>query len=54
MARYRWLTFVILATQEAAIRRIVDGSQLQASSSGDPISKKKNHHKKGLAEWLKQ
>jgi hypothetical protein len=25
----------------------------QANSSGDPISKKKKNHKKGLVEWFK-
>jgi hypothetical protein len=36
------------ATQEAEISRIVVKSQPQASNSGDPILKKKTHHKKGL------
>jgi hypothetical protein len=38
-ARHLWVTSVILATQEAEIRRITIQSQLQANSSGDPISK---------------
>jgi hypothetical protein len=36
-----WLTLVILATQEAEIRKISIGSQPQANSLGEPISKKK-------------
>jgi hypothetical protein len=47
-----WLTPVILATQEAEIRRIVVRSQPWANSSQDPISKNPNT-KKGLVEWLK-
>jgi hypothetical protein len=39
-AGYQWFTPVILATQEAEIRRIVVQSQPQANSSQDPISKK--------------
>jgi hypothetical protein len=45
------LTLVILATQEAEIRRIAAQSQPKANSLQDPISK--NLHKKGLLEWLK-
>jgi hypothetical protein len=42
----QWLTPVILATQEAEIRRILVGSQ--------PYLKKTLHTlKKGLVEWLK-
>jgi hypothetical protein len=37
---------VILATQEAEIRRIKFQSQLQANSLQDPISKKKKKKKK--------
>jgi hypothetical protein len=44
---------VILATQEADIKKIKVQSQPQANSLRDPISKKP-HHKKGLVEWLKQ
>jgi hypothetical protein len=40
---------VILATQEAEIRRITVQSQPQANSSQDPISKK-IHHKKWLVK----
>jgi hypothetical protein len=47
-----WLTSLILATQEAEIRRITIGTQLLANSSWDPILKK-THHKEGLVEWLK-
>jgi hypothetical protein len=39
--RHRWLPSVILATQEAEIRRIAVQSQPWASNSRDPISKKK-------------
>jgi hypothetical protein len=39
-ARYRWLTPVIPATQEAEIRRIKDQSQPQANSSHDSILRK--------------
>jgi hypothetical protein len=46
------LTPVILATQEAEIRRITVRSQPRANSSQDAISKK-DGHKKGLEEWLK-
>jgi hypothetical protein len=38
-AGYWWLTPIILATQEAEIRRIVVQSQPKANSSGDPTSK---------------
>jgi hypothetical protein len=44
---------VILATQEAEVRKIAVQSQHQANSLRGPISKKKNH-KKGLVEWLAQ
>jgi hypothetical protein len=40
---------VILAIQEAEIRRIAVQSQSWANSLRDPISKKP-HHKKGLVE----
>jgi hypothetical protein len=44
----KWLTRVILATQEAEIRKIsVKLSQLMRPYL------KKTHHKTGLAEWLK-
>jgi hypothetical protein len=46
-ARCWWLTPIILATQEAEIRRIVVQSQPQANSSQDPISKKSLHKKAG-------
>jgi hypothetical protein len=39
-ARHQCLTPVILATQEAEIRRIMVQSQLQGNSSQDPILKK--------------
>jgi hypothetical protein len=42
------LTPVILATEEAEIRRIEIRSQPQASSQ-DPV-RKKTYHKKGLVE----
>jgi hypothetical protein len=43
-----WHTPVILAIQEAEIRRIIVQSQPLANCLRDPISK--NHHKKGLVE----
>jgi hypothetical protein len=44
----RWLTPIILATQEAEIRRIA------VHASSDKYSGKKNtHHQNGLVEWLK-
>jgi hypothetical protein len=39
-AGHWWLTPVILATQEAEIRRIVVRSQFRANSLQDPISNK--------------
>jgi hypothetical protein len=42
---------VILATQEAEIRRIVVQSQPTNSSR---LYLEKTHHKKGLVEWLKE
>jgi hypothetical protein len=42
---------VILATQEAEIRRIVVQSQL-GQIVPETLSQK-THHKKGLVEWLK-
>jgi hypothetical protein len=47
-----WLTPVILATQEAEIRRIAVQSQTCQIVSQDPILEK-THHRKGLLEWLK-
>jgi hypothetical protein len=49
----RWLTPVILATQEAEIRRIVVQSQTGQIVPKDPISKKEKKIKKELVEWLK-
>jgi hypothetical protein len=52
------LTPVILATQEAEIRRI-SGSEIRMAQSQpkkivhEILSQKKTHHKKGLVEWLK-
>jgi hypothetical protein len=46
-----WLTHGILATQEAEIRRIAVQNQ-----PGQIVRKtlsEKDHHKKGLVEWLK-
>jgi hypothetical protein len=44
---YRWLTSVILATQEAEIRRIVVQSQLKQNSSWDLILKKPSQKRAG-------
>jgi hypothetical protein len=43
---------VILATQEAEIRRIMVRSQPRQIVH-ETLSQKRNHHKKGLAMWLK-
>jgi hypothetical protein len=43
---------VILATQEAEIRRIMVRSQ-PGQIVLETLSQKKTHHKKGLVEWLK-
>jgi hypothetical protein len=51
IAWYQWLMPVILATQEAEIRRIKFQSHPQANSSGDPILRNPLH-KKGLVEWV--
>jgi hypothetical protein len=48
-----WLRPVILATQEAQIRRIMVQSQSWADSSQIPILKLPNT-KKGLVQWLKR
>jgi hypothetical protein len=47
IARYCGVTPIILATQEAEIRRIVVRSQPGANSSQDPISKKPNTKRTG-------
>jgi hypothetical protein len=44
---------IILATQEAKIRRITVQNQPQANSLRDSISKKPIS-KKGLVEWLEE
>jgi hypothetical protein len=49
---HQWLTPVILATQEAEIRRIVVWSQPRQIVPQDHILKK-TLHCKGLVEWLK-
>jgi hypothetical protein len=55
-ARCQWLTPVILATQEAEIRRIVNQSQSQANSLRNPISKKSIQNRAGgvaqVVVWL--
>jgi hypothetical protein len=48
--RRRWLTPVILATQESEIRRITVLKQAQANSLWEPILKIPNTHKKGLVK----
>jgi hypothetical protein len=52
-ARNRWLTPVILNTQEPEIRRITVRSQPGQIVLETLSQKKKNLHKKGLVEWLK-
>jgi hypothetical protein len=47
VARHQWHTPVILATQEAEIRRIAVQSQPWSNSSQDPILKKTHHNQKG-------
>jgi hypothetical protein len=49
--RHLWLTPVILATQEAEIRRITVRSQPRQIVPRDSISK--NTSQKELVEWLK-
>jgi hypothetical protein len=51
-ARHWWLTPVILATQEAEIKRIIVQSQSRQIVP-EILSQKKTHHKKGLVGWLK-
>jgi hypothetical protein len=51
-ARSQWLIPVILANEEAEMRRIAVRSQPCANSLQDPNSKK-TRHRKGLVEWLK-
>jgi hypothetical protein len=48
--RHQWLTLVILATQEAEIRRIE--VQSQPKQIVRPYLKN-THHKKGLVKWLR-
>jgi hypothetical protein len=43
---------IILATQEAEIRKIKDGNQ-PGQIVCETLSQKKIHHKKKLVEWLK-
>jgi hypothetical protein len=48
-----WFMSVILATQEAEIRRIAVQSQPRQIIHEILPYLKKIHHKKGLVEWLK-
>jgi hypothetical protein len=50
-ASHQWLTPVILATQEAEIKRIKVQSQSRQRVHETYLEK--THHKKGLVEWLK-
>jgi hypothetical protein len=52
LAGHLWLTALILATQEAEIRRIMVRSQHWANSSVRPYLEKP-FTKLGLVEWLK-
>jgi hypothetical protein len=47
----QWLTLIIIATQEAEIRRITVQSQPR-QIVWRPYPKK-TYHKKGLVDWLK-
>jgi hypothetical protein len=50
---HQWLTPIILATQEAEIRRIKFGSQPGQTVPKTLSQKYTTHNIKGLAEWLK-
>jgi hypothetical protein len=50
-ARCQWLMPIILAIQEAEIRRIA--VQSQPGQVVHETLSQKYHHKKGLTEWLK-
>jgi hypothetical protein len=52
IAGHRMLTTVILATQEAEIRRIAVGSH-PGQIVQETLSRKKSSQKKGLVEWVK-
>jgi hypothetical protein len=49
--RHQWLSLIILATQEAEIRRIT--VQSQAGQIVHETLSLKTHYKEGLVEWLK-
>jgi hypothetical protein len=51
-AGHWWLMSIILATQEAEIRRMVVQSQPRQIVL-ETLSQKKTYHKKGLVEWPK-
>jgi hypothetical protein len=51
LARHRWHVPVILATQEAEVRRMAVQFEATLANSLRPYLEK-THHKNGLVEWL--